>query len=197
MSDEVRVLVGTIAFGLGINKAAVRAVIHLSLPKSIEQYLPGGGARGTRRASRGLPPALAEARRWACWRISSSRSSDPAEKERAWQRYHMIRRFVESARLPPPADLLAFRRDPEVEIVRRVRCVRSDASLAGRAGASPKAKTSRCSSGGELQWHPQNRSFAQNGQPNTRRRPRSAGISSRVAANNSQRAGHRRLHHHA
>ena len=38
MSDEVRVLVGTIAFGLGINKASVRAVVHLSLPKSIEQY---------------------------------------------------------------------------------------------------------------------------------------------------------------
>jgi len=37
MSDEVRVLVGTIAFGLGINKASVRAVIHLALPKSIEQ----------------------------------------------------------------------------------------------------------------------------------------------------------------
>src|SRR5579864_3953144 len=38
MSDEVRVLVGTIAFGLGINKASVRAVIHLALPKSVEQF---------------------------------------------------------------------------------------------------------------------------------------------------------------
>ena len=32
----------------------------------------------------------------ACWRISSSRCSDPDEKERAWQRYHAIRRFAEA-----------------------------------------------------------------------------------------------------
>jgi len=95
MSDEVRVLVGTIAFGLGINKPAVRAVIHLSLPKSIEQYYQEAGRAGRDGLSADCL-LLWRKRDAGLLAHFAGEIKDPEEQERAWQRYHDIRGFVES-----------------------------------------------------------------------------------------------------
>jgi ATP-dependent DNA helicase RecQ len=94
MSDEVRVLVGTVAFGLGINKAAVRAVIHLSLPKSIEQFYQEAGRAG-RDGGAADCLLLWQKRDEGLHAYFIGQITDPAEKERAWQRYHEIQDFVE------------------------------------------------------------------------------------------------------